>query len=238
MNNQDSDMMSDPILSLHGVSKVFHETGTRIELFRNLDFELRAGDFVSVTGASGVGKSTLLHILGFLDRPTEGEVRFRGEDVSTLADTRLSAIRNGEIGFVFQFHHLLPDLTVWENVLMPLRIAGKNRTGKDGARTLLSQVGLEQRLEHVPSQLSGGERQRAAVARALANNPKVLLCDEPSGNLDDRNSENLHALLADLNRTLGVAILVVTHDLSLASMAARRLTLRDGGLAQAVEVGA
>jgi lipoprotein-releasing system ATP-binding protein len=219
------------ILSLHGVAKAFEDTGSRIELFRNLDFDLAPGDFVSITGASGVGKSTLLHILGFLERPTEGEVRFQGESVSSLSDARLSAIRNREIGFVFQFHHLLPDLTVWENTLLPLRIGGGlDRAGRERARELLIQVGLEQRLEHLPSQLSGGERQRAAVARALVNNPKALLCDEPSGNLDARNAQHLHEILADLNRDLSVALLVVTHDIALARRAARPLVMRDGGL--------
>ena len=223
--------MSNPILSLKGVAKQFSDTGSRIELFRDLDFDLMPGDFTSITGASGVGKSTLLHILGFLERPTEGRVLFRGEAVSSVSDARLSAIRNREIGFVFQFHHLLPDLTVLENVLMPLRIGGGLRkAGRDRARELLAGVGLEARLEHLPSQLSGGERQRAAVARALVNEPKALLCDEPSGNLDAHNSELLHASLADLNRRLSVAVLVVTHDLSLAAMAARRLVMRDSGL--------
>ena len=219
------------ILALHGASKVFVETGNRIELFRNLDFDLRAGDFISITGASGVGKSTLLHILGLLDRPTEGTVSFRGKEVSALSDGRLSEIRNREIGFVFQFHHLLPDLTVLENVLLPLRIGGHlDGPGKERARALIAEVGLEPRLQHLPSQLSGGERQRAAVARALVNGPKALLCDEPSGNLDSRNSEHLHAMLADLNRKWSVALLVVTHDQALAATAKRRLVLRDGGL--------
>ncbi|HAO99968.1 MAG TPA: lipoprotein-releasing system ATP-binding protein LolD [Fibrobacteres bacterium] len=223
--------MSDAILSLRKVAKAFEDTGSRIELFRNLDFDLMPGDFISIIGASGVGKSTLLHILGFLERPTEGDVLFRGEAVSGLSDARLSAIRNHEIGFVFQFHHLLPDLTVWENVLLPLRIGGNFRKqGRERARELLALVGLQDRLEHLPSQLSGGERQRAAVARALVNEPKVLLCDEPSGNLDARNSENLHQMLADLNRNLSIALLVVTHDLTLARSASRRLIMRDGAL--------
>ncbi len=219
------------ILSLRNVAMAFEDTGNRIELFRNLDFDLKDGDFTSITGASGVGKSTLLHILGFLERPTEGKVLFRGEPVSSLSDARLSAIRNREIGFVFQFHHLLPDLTVLENTLLPLRIDGRlNRAGRDRARALLAQVGLENRLDHLPPQLSGGERQRVALARALVNKPKVLLCDEPSGNLDARNSEQLHRVLADLNRDFSVAVLVVTHDLGLARMASRRLVMREGAL--------
>ena len=226
-----------PMLSLRSVAKAFEDTGNRIELFRNLDFDLMNGDFVSITGASGVGKSTLLHILGFLERPSEGTVLFRGEAVSALSDARLSAIRNRDIGFVFQFHHLLPDLTVLENAVLPLRINGNLRKeGIERARMLLAQVGLEQRLNHTPSQLSGGERQRAAVARALVNEPKALLCDEPSGNLDAHNSDHLHNVLADLNRDLGVAVLVVTHDLALARKATRRLVMRDGALHPAVDV--
>ncbi len=222
--------MSETLLRLQAISKVFEETGARIELFRDLDFDLHVGDFVSITGASGVGKSTLLHILGLLESPSQGEVFFRGVAASTLSDARLSAIRNGEIGFIFQFHHLLPDLTVWENVLLPLRIAGDMSKGSDLARKLLTRVGLDARLEHLPSQLSGGERQRAALVRALVRNPKILLCDEPSGNLDVKNSENLHSILADMNETLGVSVLVVTHDLSLAAMAKQKLVLRGGRL--------
>jgi lipoprotein-releasing system ATP-binding protein len=225
--------MTQPLLSLRGVSKIFTETGSRIELFRDLDFDLTAGDFVSITGASGAGKSTLLHILGMLESPTTGAVLFRGEDVSALGDARLSRIRNRELGFVFQFHHLLPDLSVLENVLLPLRIGGTaalTGEGRARARDLLVQVGLEGRLEHVPSQLSGGERQRAAVARALIRNPAALLCDEPSGNLDTKNSEALHDMLAALSRDHQVAVLVVTHDAGLAQRADRPLVLREGRL--------
>src|SRR5215217_1562338 len=157
--------MTTPILSLRGVSKTFSETGSRIELFRGLDFDLPEAGFVSIMGASGVGKSTLLHILGFLEAPSEGQTLFRGKPASGLSDTRLSEIRNRELGFVFQFHHLLPDLSVWENVLLPLRVGGRlNAAGRDRARALLKDVGLLDRLAHFPSQLSGGERQRAAVA--------------------------------------------------------------------------
>jgi lipoprotein-releasing system ATP-binding protein len=222
-----------PLLSLRGVSKVFTETGSRIELFRDLDFDLSAGDFVSITGASGAGKSTLLHILGMLESPTDGAVLFRGEDVSGLPDARLSRIRNRDLGFVFQFHHLLPDLSVLENVLLPLRIGGPdalNAAGRARALALLAQVGLDERLDHVPSQLSGGERQRAAVARALIREPAALLCDEPSGNLDTKNSDALHEMLAALSRDHGVAVLVVTHDAGLARLAARPLVLREGRL--------
>ena len=224
-------MNTSPILSLRNVAKAFDETGSRIELFRDLDFGIAPGDFVSITGASGAGKSTLLHILGLLESPTEGRVLFRGEDVTTLGDTRLSRVRSREIGFVFQFHHLLPDLTALENVLLPLRIGGDlNAAGEARARALLERFGLGERLGHVPAKLSGGERQRAAVARALVREPSVLLCDEPSGNLDARNSAVLHDLLAELNRETGLAVLVVTHDTGLARRARQPLVLRDGRL--------
>lgn len=228
MNPSGSEMQT-PLLALEKIQKVFEETGTRIELFRDLDFSISRGDFVAVKGASGVGKSTFLHILGLLDQPTAGRVLFKGRETKGLKDKDLSAIRNGEVGFVFQFHHLLPDLTVRENVLMPVRIAGRlRRADEERALELIRMVGMDHRLKHLPSELSGGERQRIALARALINNPGVLLCDEPSGNLDDKNSEHLHALLLDLNQRLSVAILVVTHDLSLAALA-KRVFMMEGG---------
>jgi lipoprotein-releasing system ATP-binding protein len=220
-----------PLVALEKVSKAFEETGTRIELFRDLDFAIAPGDFTAIMGASGVGKSTLLHILGLLDHPTSGTVRFRGQDISGLRDRALSAIRGREIGFVFQFHHLLPDLTVLENVALPARIAGGlRRADEEHALELIRLVGMDHRLRHLPNELSGGERQRVALARALINRPGLLLCDEPSGNLDSGNSEQLHALLRDLNSRLGVAILVVTHDRGLAGLASRQYMMQGGGL--------
>ena len=222
---------SVPLVALEKIAKSFDETGTRIELFRDLDFAVMPGDFTAIMGASGVGKSTLLHVLGLLDHPTAGTVRFRGKDVSGLPDRALSAIRGKEIGFVFQFHHLLPDLTVRENVLMPARIAGGlRRADEEHALELIRLVGMDHRLRHLPNELSGGERQRVALARALINRPGLLLCDEPSGNLDSGNSEQLHALLLDLNSRLMVAILVLTHDLGLAGLASRLSRMQDGGL--------
>ena len=220
-----------PLLALERAQKVFEETGTRIELFDDLSFRIFPGDFTAIKGASGVGKSTLLHILGLLDKPTAGRVRFRGQDTGGLSDRSLSAIRNREIGFVFQFHHLLPDLTVRENVLMPRRVSGSlRREDEERALELIKLVGMDHRLRHLPSELSGGERQRIALARALMNRPGILLCDEPSGNLDIQNSEHLHALLQDLNQRLSVAVLVVTHDLSLAGLARRVYVMEGGGL--------
>ena len=218
-----------PLLAVEKIQKVFEETGTRIELFKDLDFTIASGDFVAIKGASGVGKSTLLHILGLLDHPTAGRVFFKGQDTGGLSDKQLSAIRNRQLGFVFQFHHLLPDLTVRENVLMPARIGGGlRRADEERALELIRMVGMDHRLKHLPAELSGGERQRIALARALINDPGILLCDEPSGNLDSKNSEALHALLLDLNRRLSVAILVVTHDLNLAALA-RRVYMMEGG---------
>ena len=219
------------LLQAQRIQKVFQETGTRIELFRDLDFAISPGDFAAIKGASGVGKSTFLHILGLLDHPTSGRVFFKGRDTVGLSDKALSQVRNREIGFVFQFHHLLPDLTVRENVLMPARIDGRlGRAEDERALELIKLVGMEHRLKHLPAELSGGERQRVALARALINNPGILLCDEPSGNLDVKNAAHLHELLLDLNRRLGVAILVVTHDQGLAGHAKKAYVMEGGGL--------
>lgn len=222
---------ANPLLSAERIQKVFEETGTRIELFRDLDFTISAGDFVAIKGASGVGKSTFLHILGLLDHPTAGRVLFKGKDTVGLSDRAMSRVRNAEIGFVFQFHHLLPDLTVRENVLMPARIAGRmGRAEEERSLELIKLVGMDHRLKHLPAELSGGERQRIALARALMNNPGILLCDEPSGNLDSGNSRHLHELLLDLNNRLNVAILVVTHDQNLAALAKQVYVMEGGGL--------
>jgi lipoprotein-releasing system ATP-binding protein len=220
-----------PLLSAERIQKVFEETGTRIELFRDLDFAIGAGGFAAIKGASGIGKSTFLHILGLLDHPTAGRVLFQGKDTVGLSDRAMSRVRNREIGFVFQFHHLLPDLTVRENVLMPARIDGRmGKAEADRALELIRLVGMEHRMRHLPAELSGGERQRAALARALMNDPGILLCDEPSGNLDVKNASQLHELLLDLNRRLNVAILVVTHDQALADLAKKVYVMEGGGL--------
>jgi lipoprotein-releasing system ATP-binding protein len=219
------------LLSAERIQKIFEETGTRIELFRDLDFSISAGGFVAIKGASGVGKSTFLHILGLLDHPTAGRVLFKGKDTVGLSDRAMSRVRNREIGFVFQFHHLLPDLTVRENVLMPARVDGRlGKAEEERAHDLIKMVGMDHRLRHLPAELSGGERQRVALARALMNNPGILLCDEPSGNLDVKNAAHLHELLLDLNGRLNVAILVVTHDQALAGLAKEVYMMEGGGL--------
>ena len=207
--------------------------GARIIVLDAVDMVVERGEMVAVIGASGAGKSTLLHLLGALDRPTSGSVRIAGQELSALDDDAISALRNRTVGFVFQFHHLLREFTALENVMMPLRIGGMDDVqARRRATELLERVGLGGRMTHRPSALSGGEQQRTAVARALAADPAVLLADEPSGNLDHMNSEKLHDLFAELARELEVAMVVVTHNRSLAARADRILQLEDARLGQ------
>jgi lipoprotein-releasing system ATP-binding protein len=219
------------VLEARGLRKSYvGGDGSPIEVLSGVDLSVSRGEFVAVLGASGSGKSTLLQLLGALDRPTGGEVLLGGLAYSALAPDALAALRNRRIGFVFQFHHLLREFTARENVMMPLLIAGAEDT-EAGARAdaLLEAVGLTSRRSHLPTQLSGGEQQRAAVARALANSPDVVLADEPSGNLDHAHSENLHAIFAGLARDFSTALVVVTHNRQLAGRADRRLAM-EGGL--------
>jgi lipoprotein-releasing system ATP-binding protein len=196
-----------------------------------VDLAVERGEMVAIIGASGAGKSTLLHLLGALDKPTTGEVFITGRALSGLEDDEVSALRNRTVGFVFQFHHLLREFTALENVMMPLRIGGTDEVeARRRALALLDRMGLSGRAHHRPAQLSGGEQQRTAVARALASDPAVLLADEPSGNLDHGNSERLHDLFAELTRELEIAMVVVTHNRSLASRADRVLQLEEGRL--------
>jgi lipoprotein-releasing system ATP-binding protein len=212
--------------------------GGTIEVLRGVDLAVATGEFVAVTGESGSGKSTLLHLLGALDRPTSGLIALNGIPYDTLDPDALAELRNRRIGFVFQFHHLLRDFSAQENVAMPLLIGGMApAAAQDRARTLLELVGLAPRLSHLPAQLSGGEQQRAAVARALVTEPALLLADEPSGNLDERNAEQLHALFAGLARNFRTAVVVVTHNRSLAARADRVLRLSEGVLAAAAPAG-
>jgi len=204
-------------------------TGDPIRVLRGVDLVVERGETVAIVGPSGAGKSTLLHVLGGLDLPTSGRVSLGGRDLSKLSDQELARVRNEFVGFVFQFHHLLRDFTALENVMMPQIIAGVDRPRAHArAMDLLSQVGLSDRVEHRPAKLSGGEQQRVAVARALVNEPPALLADEPSGNLDRETSERLHAVLFDLVRHHGTALVVVTHNTSLAERTDRVLELRDG----------
>jgi lipoprotein-releasing system ATP-binding protein len=222
------------VLEARGVTKTYvGGDGGAITVLDGVDLTVGRGEMVAVIGSSGAGKSTLLHLLGALDRPSAGQVLIAGRDLAGLDDDALSALRNRTVGFVFQFHHLLREFTALENVMMPLRIAGLDE-GRARARAseLLERVGLAGRVHHRPAALSGGEQQRTAVARALAADPAVLLADEPSGNLDHGNSERLHDLFARLTRELEVAMVVVTHNRSLAARADRVLQLEDGRLTQ------
>ena len=205
--------------------------GTPLHVLEGLELEVMPGESVAIIGQSGSGKSTLLHLLGGLDRPTSGAVYVGGRRLDQLSEDELSDVRNERIGFVFQFHHLLREFTVLENVMMPLLIAGgTSAAARERARELLSEVGLSARLEHVPSQLSGGEQQRVAVARALANRPVVILADEPSGNLDPGTSERLHDTLFSVSEQHQSAMVLVTHNMGLASRADRVLELLGGRL--------
>jgi lipoprotein-releasing system ATP-binding protein len=223
------------ILEGRGLRKVYRGgDGTPIDVLTGVDLEVQRGEFVAVMGASGSGKSTLLHLLGALDTPSAGTVRLDGLDYAEQSPTDLAAIRNRRIGFVFQFHHLLREFNALENVMMPLLIAGESETrARSRAEELLAAVGLAGRMTHRPSALSGGEQQRAAVARALAADPLVVLADEPSGNLDNANSERLHELFARLAREFETALVVVTHNRLLAGRADRVLTLEGGRLVAA-----
>lgn len=207
--------------------------GGLITVLDGVNLQVARGEMVAIVGASGAGKSTLLHLLGALDRPTRGAVSIAGERIEERTDEELSALRNRRVGFVFQFHHLLREFSALENVMMPLRIAGwGDQRARGRAEELLSRVGLAGRMSHRPSELSGGEQQRTAVARALAIDPSVLLADEPSGNLDHVNSARLHDLFVELSRDLEIAMVVVTHNRSLALRADRALLLEDGRLTE------
>lgn len=220
------------ILDAVGLRKIYRGgDGSPIEVLSGVDLAVSRGEFVAIVGASGSGKSTLLHMLGALDTPTAGSVRLDGQVYSELTETRLAELRNRKIGFVFQFHHLLREFTALENVMMPLLIAGGDPdAARSRAEELLAGVGLAGRMSHRPAALSGGEQQRAAVARALAADPLVVLADEPSGNLDAANSERLHELFARLSREFETALVVVTHNRSLAGRADRVLSLEGGHL--------
>jgi lipoprotein-releasing system ATP-binding protein len=212
--------------------------GTPLRVLSGTDLTVAPGEVVAIIGASGSGKSTLLHLLGGLDRPSGGEVVIGGSPLQELSDDALSRLRNERIGFVFQFHHLLREFTALENVMMPQLIAGRSTAAaRRRARELLEDLGLGARLRHKPSELSGGEQQRVAVARALANEPVILLADEPSGNLDPSTSESLHELLFEISSRYGSAMVIVTHDMQLAGRADRVLELRQGRLWESRAVG-
>ncbi|MFQ5894310.1 MAG: ABC transporter ATP-binding protein [Nitrospinota bacterium] len=219
------------ILRTAGLTKSYYPLGGEVRVLRGVDLEVAPGESVGVAGASGVGKSTLLHLLGALDRPTGGEVWVEGREIFRLSDGELARYRNGRVGFVFQFHHLLPEFSALENVMMPALLAGgSKREARKKAEALLEEVGLAQRLAHRPGELSGGEQQRVALARALTNDPAIVLADEPTGNLDRENSEVVRALLVRLNRSRGLTLIVMTHNMELVDRMDRAYRLVDGRL--------
>ena len=213
------------MIKASGIHKYFGD----LHILKGVDLEILPGEIVSIVGPSGAGKSTLLHIIGTLDRASKGSVYYEGTDVLKFSDKRLGIFRNENIGFVFQFHHLLPEFTALENVSIPAFIGKKNgKMVKEKAMELLSFLGLQSRMDHKPSELSGGEQQRVAVARALMNNPRVVLADEPSGNLDTDHARELHQLFFDLRKKFNQTFVIVTHNEELASMADRKLLMKDG----------
>jgi len=221
------------LLEAANISKSYHNTHNPLHVLKGVNIQVDVGEIVSIVGPSGVGKSTLLHILGGLDTPDEGTVSLQGEDIYGLSDGDRARVRNGKIGFIFQFYHLLPEFTALENVLLPAFVRRDEKDMKQlesKGRSVLKQVGLQKRVEHKPHELSGGEQQRVAIARALINQPKIIFCDEPTGNLDSETGKEIIALLKELNARNKQAFVIVTHDESIAQMSHRTVFMRDGRL--------
>jgi len=221
--------MSDVLLNAQKVSKAYKQGSSQLVILRQIDLKIYKGDALCVVGSSGAGKSTLLHILGMLDRPDSGELYFEDKNLNSMNDQDLANFRNASMGFVFQFHHLLPELTAIDNVSLPLRIAGvRKKEAREESLRWLEQLGLGGRADHYPSQLSGGELQRVAIARALVRNPRILFADEPTGNLDSQNSLAIQQLFFELKQKFGLTLVVVTHDAQFARRFSRVMRLQDG----------
>ncbi|WP_144431395.1 lipoprotein-releasing ABC transporter ATP-binding protein LolD [Aeromonas schubertii] len=225
--------MNKPLLECLAINHVYREGTLETPVLKGIDLTVAQGEMLAVVGSSGSGKSTLLHLLGALDTPTSGKVLFRGQDIHGWSSGEQARFRNRELGFVYQFHHLLSEFSALENAAMPLLIGGASvKEASDKAAAMLARVGLSHRLHHRPSELSGGERQRVAIARALVGEPSLVLADEPTGNLDHASATAVYELLCELNRELGTAFVVVTHDLGLAAKLHRRVTLVSGVMAE------
>jgi lipoprotein-releasing system ATP-binding protein len=221
-----------PLIQVRALQKVFKKGRTKIHALKGIDLIVKAGERVAIAGASGAGKTTLLHILGTLDRPTQGEVLYQGVDIFSRPERTLAELRNRDIGFIFQFYNLLPEFNALENTMMPALIQGMDKKeAQDQAEEILTEVGLKDRMRHKPGELSGGEQQRVAVARALVLRPALLLADEPTGNLDSKTGERIIRLIFSLNRAKGVTLIVVTHNEALARRFPRRIFLTDGRMA-------
>ena len=225
--------MTHTVIACRDLTKTFYQGNVPVEVLKRINFEVAAGETIAIVGASGSGKSTLLHLLGGLDAPTSGEVSLQGERMDQLSPVAQGVLRNNALGFVYQFHHLLPEFTALENVAIPLAIRGESTpVAKERAATMLSEVGLSHRLTHKPGELSGGERQRVAVARALVTQPACVLADEPTGNLDRGTADQVFELIMTLNAKYNTALVMVTHDPSLAAKMRRKFTITDGVLTE------